>query len=70
MKDWVLTGVRRLSIGRQLQAIIMLTVGVALVLAGGALLGRDVTLLRNSMKRSAGILAEMIGDNRDRKSVV
>jgi len=63
MKGWAVTSMRRLSIGRKLQAIIMLTVGVALVLACGALLGRDVSLLRNSMKRSAGILAEMIGDN-------
>jgi signal transduction histidine kinase/DNA-binding response OmpR family regulator len=63
MKTWVLTVMRRLSIGRKLQAIIMFTVGVALVLACGALLGRDVILLRNSLKRSVGILAEMIGEN-------
>ncbi len=63
MKGWAVTSLRRLSIGRKLQAIIMLTVGVALVLACGALLGRDVSLLRNSMRRSAGILAEIIGQN-------
>ena len=63
MKPWARTVMRRLSIGRKLQAIIMFTVGVALILACGALLVRDVDLLRNSMKRSVGMLAEMIGEN-------
>jgi signal transduction histidine kinase/DNA-binding response OmpR family regulator len=63
VKNWAITLTRRFSIGQKLQAIIMLTVGVALVLACCVLLGRDISHLRNSMKTSAGILAEMVGEN-------
>ena len=63
MKNWAITLMRRFSIGQKLQAIIMLTVGLALVLACCVLLGGEIGHLRNSMKTAAGILAEMIGEN-------
>jgi signal transduction histidine kinase/DNA-binding response OmpR family regulator len=54
---------RGFSIGQKLQAIIMLTVGVALLLACCALLWREISHLRHSMRTAVLILAEMVAEN-------
>ncbi len=54
---------RTLSIRQKLQAIIMLTVAAALLVASGALLGHDVARLRSSLKNELRAQAEMVGMN-------
>ena len=54
---------RKLSLKRKLQAIIMLTVAAALVLACGAILTYDIAGLRSSMRSDFELLAEMVGEN-------
>ena len=54
---------RRLPLQRKLQAIILLTVSVALVLACAALVAYEYTALRASLRRDLETLAHMIGSN-------
>ncbi len=52
-----------LPLKRKLQAIIMLTVSTALVLACSALAAYEYAVLRGSMQRHLQVLAQMIGSN-------
>jgi Periplasmic sensor domain len=54
---------RRLSIRKKLQAVITVSVSVALVLACGALLAFTIAAMRNSIRTGIGILAQVIGEN-------
>jgi signal transduction histidine kinase/CheY-like chemotaxis protein len=54
---------RRFSIRRKLQAVIMLSVAAALLLACGALLAFTIAAMRNSIRTGVGILAQVIGEN-------
>ena len=54
---------RTFSIRQKLQAIIMLTVAAALLVASGALLGHDVARLHSSLKDELTAQAEMVGMN-------
>jgi signal transduction histidine kinase/CheY-like chemotaxis protein len=54
---------RRLSIRNKLQAIIMVSVAAALVLACGALSAFAIAAMRDSIRSGVGILAQVIGEN-------
>jgi two-component system, sensor histidine kinase len=54
---------RRLSIRKKLQAMIMVSVAAALVLACGALSAFAIAAMRDSIRTGAGILARVIGEN-------
>jgi len=54
---------RRLAIRRKLQAVIMVSVAAALVLACGALLAFTIAAMRDSTRTGIGILAQVIGEN-------
>jgi two-component system sensor histidine kinase/response regulator len=54
---------RNLSIERKLRLIIMFTVTVALLLAGGAVLAYDQIVSREQMQNDLGVLADIVGSN-------
>ncbi|MBI2821701.1 MAG: HAMP domain-containing protein, partial [Acidobacteria bacterium] len=54
---------QRLTISRKLTAIIMLTSGLALLLAGIAVVLSDTVLYRNSIRRDLRALATIVADN-------
>jgi two-component system, sensor histidine kinase len=54
---------RKFSLKQKLQAVIMLTVAAALLLACGALLACDIAALRSSIQTETQTLARMIGEN-------
>ena len=54
---------RNISIARKLTLVIMLTSGVALLLACSAFLAHDLVTLRHTTVRNLSMLAEMIGVN-------
>ena len=54
---------RNLSIERKLRLIIMFTVTVALVLAGGAVLAYDQVVSRDQMQNDLEVLADIVGSN-------
>ncbi len=54
---------RKLSLRQKLQAVIMLTVAAALLVACGALLACDIAALRESIQTETQTLARMIGEN-------
>ena len=58
-----LRGLRKLSIKRKLQAIIMLTVAAVLLLVCGALLASTFLSMRAAMKSQLELLVRMIGQN-------
>ena len=55
--------IRRLSLKKKLQAVIMLTVAAALLLACSALMTYDVASARSAMRSEAEILAGMVVEN-------
>jgi signal transduction histidine kinase len=54
---------RRLSIRQKLQTMIMLSVGAALMLAGGAMFALAVARMRDSISTNAEIMAQVFGEN-------
>jgi signal transduction histidine kinase/CheY-like chemotaxis protein len=54
---------RKLPLKQKLQAVIMLTVAAALLLACGALLACDIAALRESIQTETQTLARMVGEN-------
>ncbi len=55
--------IRRLSLKKKLQAVIMLTVAAALLVACSVLLAWEVVTVRNSARTEAQVLAGMISEN-------
>jgi hypothetical protein len=55
--------IRRWSLKKKLQGVIMLTVAAALLLASSALMAWEVAAARRSMRTQAEILAGMIAEN-------
>jgi uncharacterized membrane protein affecting hemolysin expression len=53
----------RLAIREKLEAVIIVSVAAALVLACGALLAFTIVGMRNSIRTGTGILAQVIGEN-------
>src|SRR5579863_7829701 len=58
-----MTAYRDLSIKRKLQAIILFTTGVALLLSSAAFLAYDLVTYRSAMKNDLSTLADLIGSN-------